>query len=121
MAMGDMELFTAKYIHEQLKIPYKYLTSILRKLAEHGFLYALQGRYGGYKIANVLSEISLYDIVEAVEGSTVFQRCILGFAECSESSPCAMHEEWQPVKEAFIKALKNTTLATLSKRTCIRK
>ena len=115
-----MELFTAKYIHEQLKIPYKYLTSILRKLAGHGFIYAIQGRYGGFKIAKPLPEISLYDVVSAVEGSDIFNRCILGFVECSDESPCAMHEEWQPVKEAFSKALRKTTLATLAARKCAK-
>jgi len=119
--MEDIELFTAKYIHQQLKIPYKYLASILRKLAASGFIYAIQGRYGGYKIAKNLSEISLYDIIGAIEGSNIYNRCILGFSECSDSSPCAIHKEWQPVKEAFIKVLKSTTLSTLSNRKCVKK
>ena len=121
MAVDNRELFTAKYIYEQLHIPYKYLASILRKLADSAFIQAVRGRHGGYKMAKSLSQISIYDIVEAIEGSAIFYRCILEFEECNKALPCAIHEEWQPIREAAIKIFKNTTLSTLSHRTRIRK
>ncbi len=119
--MENRELFTAKYIYEQLNIPYKYLASILRKLAHSGFIQAVRGRYGGYRITKNLEEISIYDIVEAIEGSAIFYRCILGFEECSDNLPCAIHEEWQPIREAAIAVFKKTTLATLSHKGKVRK
>ncbi len=110
MASREQELFSAKYLHEQLNIPYKYLTKLMTDLAKHGCLISIRGRVGGFKFTKKLNEISLAKIIEAVEGMDSFNSCILGFHECSSENPCAMHFVWEKNKEAFVKTLENTTL-----------
>ncbi len=115
MANQDRELFTAKYIHEQLNIPYKYLTRLMTRLAksEEGLLVSIQGRDGGFKITNKLNEITLARIIETVEGMDSFNACILGFSECSDDNPCALHFVWEKHKASFLKTLRTTTLEDL--------
>ena len=106
----DKELFSAKYLHEQLNIPYKYLTRLMTDLAKHGCLLSIRGRDGGFKITKSIKEISLAKIIEAVEGMDSFNACILGFHECSSDNPCAMHFVWEKNKEQFVKSLETTSL-----------
>ncbi len=110
MANQNQDLFSAKYLHEQLNIPYKYLTKLMTNLAKHGCLKSIRGRDGGFRINKKLNEISLAKIIEVVEGMDSFNACILGFHECSSENPCAMHFVWEKNKAEFIKTLKNTFL-----------
>ncbi len=110
MASQEQNLFSAKYLHEQLNIPYKYLTKLMTDLAKTGCLTSVRGRDGGFKFTKNLKEITLSRIIEAVEGMESFNACILGFHECSNENPCAMHYVWEKNKAEFIKTLENTTL-----------
>ena len=110
MASQKQDLFSAKYLHEQLNIPYKYLTKLMTDLAKSGCLTSTRGRDGGFKITKNLNEITLSKIIESVEGMESFNACILGFHECSNENPCAMHYVWEKNKKEFVKTLENTTL-----------
>jgi len=109
-SQDDRDLFSAKHLHEQLNIPYKYLTRLMTDLAKYGCLLSIRGRDGGFKITKSIKEISLAKIIEAVEGMDSFNSCILGFHECSSDNPCAMHFVWEKNKAAFIKTLETTSL-----------
>ncbi len=110
VSQDNRELFSAKYLHEQLNIPYKYLTKLMTDLAKNNCLTSIRGRNGGFRITKKSNEISLAKIIKAVEGMNSFNACILGFHECSSENPCAMHFVWEKNKAAFIKTLENTTL-----------
>ena len=115
MTNQNRELFTAKYLHEQLSIPYKYLTRLMTRLAksDNGLLTSIQGRVGGFRINKKPGDVSLAMIIEAVEGMESFNKCILGFDECSDENPCALHLVWVKHKDAFLNTLRTTTLADL--------
>ena len=114
MANDDKELSSAKYLHEQLGIPYKYLTSLMTNLSKHGYLMSVKGRDGGFKINKSLKDISLSEIIETFEGMENFNSCILGFHECSCTDPCAMHYVWEDNKKNLLYTFENTTLDDLS-------
>ncbi len=103
-------LFSAKSLHENLKIPYKYLTRLMTNLAKHGYLTSVKGRAGGFMLKKKPNEISLSDIIGAVEGMDSFSKCILGFDDCSDDNPCALHFIWEKTKKQFLEVLENTTL-----------
>ena len=114
MARDETQLFSAKYLHGQLGIPYKYLTNLMTGLARNGYLISVQGRDGGFKISKKLSEITLATIIETTQGMESFDGCVLGFYECSDSNPCAMHYVWQDNRDNFLSTIKNTTLDDLA-------
>ena len=115
MVSHDMALYTARYLHEQLQIPYKYLTKLMTNLAKNGYLLSIRGREGGYNINIDPTRITIADIMGAVEGIEGFKACVLGLPECSEENPCAMHYVWEKNKEIFIHTLRTTTIAELTK------
>lgn len=116
MASQDKGLYSAKYLHEQLNIPYKYLTKLMTALSKSGFLASVKGRDGGFSIIKDIKKITLAKIVETVEGMESFNACVLGFHECSSENPCAMHYVWEENKESLLKTLKTTTLHDLKNK-----
>ena len=114
MAKSDMQLISAKYLHEQLSIPYKYLTMLMTSLTRNGYLISVKGRDGGFKINKNLKEITLSEIIETIEGMESFNSCVLGFNECSCTYPCAMHYVWEDNKKNLLNTFENTTLYDLS-------
>ena len=114
MAANNEEKYSAKFLYEQLNIPYKYLTKLMTDLAKRGCIKSIQGRNGGFKIAKKLNEITLASIVEAVEGVDSMGGCILGFDECSNDNPCAMHAFWEKNKASILHIFESTTLKDLA-------
>ncbi len=113
MAKNNTQMNSAKYLHEQLNIPYKYLTRLMTNLVRNGYLKSIKGRNGGFKLNKELNKITLANIIESVEGMDSFNSCILGFHECSSENPCAMHFIWEENKNNLLRTLEKTTLLDL--------
>lgn len=113
MAQKD-RLFSARELHEELDIPYKYLTLLLQKLSKSGLISSVKGKNGGYRIDRPKDGVSLADIVEEVEGLENYDRCILGFPKCGDENPCAMHQFWGAHREALKEMLYSVTLKDLA-------
>ena len=114
MAKEKQQLLSAKHLHEQLHIPYKYLTHLMTDLAKNGYLMSVKGRDGGFRIIKDLKDITLGNIVATVEGMDSFNSCILGFHECSSENPCAMHFVWEENKKQLLYTLETTSLDDLN-------
>jgi Rrf2 family protein len=114
MAANNEEKYSAKFLYEQLNIPYKYLTKLMTDLAKRGCIESIQGRNGGFRIAKDLKDITLASVVEAVEGVSNLNGCILGFDECSDENPCAMHAFWEKNKANILHIFESTSLQDLA-------
>lgn len=111
MAKEPERLYSAKYLVEQLKISDKYLRRLMTDLAKAGFIKSIQGRDGGYSFAKNPGQIVLADIIDSVEGMEKYKGCVLGFDQCSDTNPCVMHASWVKVRQEFVVAFQNNTLA----------
>ena len=111
--MSDQEqtILSAEVLHRDLKIPKKYLQRLLTDLSKSGLLRSVRGRKGGFALARKTTEITLADIVEAVEGLQKSPRCFFGFDRCALDSPCAMHEVWSRTQESLVAVLSSTHLS----------
>ena len=102
-------------IAKELDLPFYFLSKILQKLVKQGLLDSYRGPKGGVRLAKEPKDIKLLDIVEAIDGSSFFTECILGFKECSDSEPCAIHNKWAKEREKIHKLFANTTLEEIEK------
>lgn len=115
LSRNEKESFSAADLHSRLKIPRQYLRQLLTSLSKSGFIDSTRGRHGGFTLKRKSSSISVADIIEAVEGLDVVNRCIIGLEECPFDGVCAMHDAWQAARSGVVKVLKNTSLADLRK------
>ena len=68
------------------------LPSVMRELARGGLVEAVAGRAGGYRLARPPAEIDLLAIVEAIEGDTGRQTCVLRGGPCGLDGTCTVHQ-----------------------------
>ena len=108
-------MYSVKHLHKLLHIPYKYLGKLMTKLANVGFVEVAQGHQGGYQLNQNRPPIFLYEIINSVEGLKNFDRCILGFDDCSDETPCSMHPFWKKHKEEINQMIQEVSLEDLYK------
>jgi Rrf2 family nitric oxide-sensitive transcriptional repressor len=113
MALNNEKKFSAQGLYVELNIPKRYLMRLLTDLSKSGFIAATRGRSGGYIFARPIDTIYFSEIIDSVEGIQSFEGCVLGSAVCPVDKPCAMHHIWEKPKQAFLEAIKTSTLADL--------
>jgi len=107
-------------LHQALDIPYKYLGRLMKMLTDAGFLVSTRGKAGGYRIKGDASQISLHQIIDAVEGVQDFERCLLGLPNCSDTNPCVLHDRWGEQRETIKKMFQSVMLSDLASKTHLR-
>jgi Rrf2 family transcriptional regulator, iron-sulfur cluster assembly transcription factor len=109
------ERTSIKELTEKIHIPYHFLAKILQDLTYKGLLKSQKGPTGGFALAKSAKEITLFDIIDAIDGSGFTQNCILGFPECGGKNPCAVHEKWGPMREELRLLLVSKNVAQMAK------
>jgi len=103
----------ATVIAQSIQAPKNYLGKLLQMLARDGLLESQKGLGGGFRLARDPRTITLLDVVEPIEHISRWNGCILGRETCSEQNPCAMHDRWKTVRDAYLVMLGETTIAQL--------
>ena len=111
----DGEKTSIRELTRQIEIPYHFLAKILQNLTYKGLLVSQKGPTGGFALAKSPREISLYDIVEAVDGVGFTTSCVMGFPECSGKNPCAIHEMWGEMRKNLQATLADKNIAQMAK------
>jgi len=103
-----------KEMDKVLDIPHHFLAKILQDLTRKGMLRSLKGPSGGFALGRRAEEITLLQIVEAVDGIAFTSTCALGFEECSGRNPCAVHDRWAVLRESISEMLASRNLAEMA-------
>ena len=110
MAITEKQTVSAAFVVKELKISDKYARSLMTKLSKANLITALQGRNGGYMFKKSPEKICLSDIINAVEDINKYYSCLMGFSDCLDEAPCALHEKWSNVKKILRNFLETTYL-----------
>lgn len=94
-------------------LPQYFLAKIFQKLVQHGIVRSYRGKQRGYALARPPQEIHLKEVLEAIEGPDLFDRCIFWGSHCADLNPCLLHERWKELKPRFIAMMEQTTLEDL--------
>jgi len=92
-------------------VPLPSLSKVLNTLGQAGLVKTKRGYRGGFMMARPGREISLREVVEAVEPRVDEPRCFLGFAECSDDRGCPAHEFWKEERLKIQEYLERMTVA----------
>jgi len=95
---------------ERTNTPAPFLAKTFQTLVREQILSSAKGRGGGFSFAVPTNNISLMDIVKIIDGSSLSQKCALGFPECGDDTPCPIHEQWGPIRDMIIETLSRKTL-----------
>jgi Rrf2 family protein len=104
-----------KNIAEESEIPTHFLAKILQQLARKGFLRSSKGPTGGFALRRAPDDITLLEIVDAIDGLAEYERCPSGITECNDEAPCGMHESWKELRSRIIGYLEGTTISDVAR------
>lgn len=102
-------------ISEAIDSPQAFTAKILQQLTKNKITQSIKGPTGGFFIdKEKLKTITLSNIVEVLDGDTIYTGCGLGLHECNDNKPCPLHFKFIAIREELKKMLESTTLLELS-------
>ena len=113
---GLNEKVTISEIATSFDLPEKHLAKIFQGLAKTRLVNSVRGINGGFMLSTPPDEISLLDIVEAVEGPFDFENCMLRYGACDFQSECYVCEHLKTAHRSIMDVLRNVKLTNLIKK-----
>ena len=90
------------------------LAKIFQQFNKHGLVKSYRGTGGGFILGRPPEKITLLEIVEAVEGPIILNRCLIDDGACDRDAFCTVHPVWREVQEKMKAVLCNVTLKDLA-------
>ena len=107
-------------IAEKIGAGQNYLGKLLQSLIDQGLVTSQKGLGGGFRLTRKPQEITLYDVVEPIDHISRWEGCFMGRGECSEETPCSVHDRWKRVRGEYLTFIKETTISDLIPRGQVR-
>src|SRR5262249_526337 len=96
--------------------PDQFLSKVLQDLTRAGLVISHRANTGGFDLAELRRNVSLLEIVEAVEGPMRLNLCLTHDTACERQSWCPAHPVWARAQEAMVAVLRSSTIADLAKQ-----
>lgn len=105
---------TAQKLSQETNIPLPTVSKTLNALVHAGLLFSHRGLKGGFELARGADEVTIADIVEAVDGPIALTNCVTHIpGECSIEHLCAFRPHWQTINHAIRTSLAGITLQAM--------
>ncbi|MDH3743713.1 MAG: SUF system Fe-S cluster assembly regulator [Acidobacteriota bacterium] len=115
MALDPKHWFNASQLADLVQLPLPTVSKILKLLARANLLESHRGVKGGYCLARRPQEVTMAEIISALDGPIAVTECIDDApGECSQESNCSIRENWQRINLAIRSALDGITLAEMT-------
>jgi len=101
-------------ISREMATPKSFLAKILQKLVKADIARSFRGIRGGFQLSREPRDITLLDVIEAVEGTIALNACVLDKTVCGFSSICVVHPIWVTLRGEFNALLKKHNFAEIT-------
>ena len=101
-------------ISERQNIPPSFLSKIFQNLARAGLVTSSRGSRGGFMLAKDADQITLLEVLEAIEGQMQLNVCLNNGSACENVSHCAVHEVWNEAQDYMLNLLRQHTFGELA-------
>jgi Rrf2 family protein len=111
---GFQASVSAREIAEQYDIPIELMAKVLQRLVRKALLVSHQGTRGGYQLARTPAQISVADVIQAIEGPVAVTACTTDDGQCEQFSKCNVRDPLYKVRDRILAALGECTIAELA-------
>ena len=111
---GDRGSSSAREIAGLYDIPIELMAKVLQRLVRRGLLASHQGTRGGYKLAKPPLQMTVADVIQAIEGPVTVTACSTDDGQCEQFSKCNVRDPLYRVRERILAALGECTIAELA-------
>ena len=108
------EMLSAHSLAERVGIEVPTASKVLKLLTGGGLLDSYRGANGGYKVNREAADISVAEVISAIEGPIAMTECSEEEGLCSQEASCELRGNWQRISQAVSLALQEVSLAEMS-------
>jgi Rrf2 family protein len=105
-------------IAAQLDLSFPFLSKILQDLSAKNIVTSYRGPNGGVALARSPKDISMWDVVTAIDGESFCDGCLFDLPECVDCDTCVLNTPWRKVSNRIRKSFQQKSLEALSKNYC---
>lgn len=110
----DGETLSAHSLAERVRVEAPTASKVLKLLSGSGLLESFRGPSGGYRVAREAGDISVAEVIAAIEGPIAITECSADTGLCSQENHCAMRGNWQRISVAVAGALEKVSLREMA-------
>ena len=114
--MGNNQRAATSTVAQEQNIPPSFLAKIVSQLSIAGLLHTSRGARGGVTLARDPKEISLLEVIEAIDGPIQLNECVGENGTCSFDENCPLRPVWHDAHEDLVRRLKGTNFADMMKK-----
>jgi Rrf2 family transcriptional regulator, iron-sulfur cluster assembly transcription factor len=108
-------------ISREWEIPETFLRKISTRLVKSGLITSRRGVGGGIQLARSADQMTLLDVIEAVEGKIYANECLMENRECPRAAWCEVHTIWSEVQHSVRSILSSKSLKQVAHETALRR
>lgn len=116
LAQSPDRVHSASELAETSRLELTTVAKVLKPLTQSELVQSFRGANGGYRLARPADQISLIDVVQAMEGPLGMTECSVHEGQCGIEDTCGTRGNWQQVNDIVIDALKNFKLSQMHKQ-----
>lgn len=121
LAAAPDAVLSASGLAERAGLEAPTVAKVLKPLAAAGLVQAFRGATGGYRLARPARDISLVEIVEAMEGPLAMTECSVHDGQCDIEQSCGARANWRRINDVVADALRRVSLADMTPAAPARK
>ncbi len=112
--LGPNQRAATSTVAQEQRIPPSFLAKIISQLSIAGLLHTSRGARGGVSLAREPKEISLLDVVEAIDGPILLNECVGEASTCTFDKDCPLHPIWSDAQEHLVNQLRKAKFDVLA-------
>ncbi len=101
-------------ISEEINSPQAFTAKILQQLTRNNIVKSIKGPYGGFMIEDEKMDTKLSEVVQVLDGDSIYTGCGLGLRQCDANSPCPLHYKFVEIRDNLRDMLENTSLKSIA-------
>ena len=108
------ETLSAHALADRIHVEAPTASKVLKLLAGDGLVASYRGAGGGYRVTRSAADISVADVIAAIEGPIAMTECSIEAGLCSQEDSCHLRSNWQRISLAVARALQDVSLAEMA-------
>jgi len=117
--LGNTQRAATSTVAQEQRIPPSFLAKIISQLSIAGLLHTSRGARGGVTLAREPKDISLLEVVEAIDGPIQLNECVGETGVCTFDDDCPLRPVWCEAQDELVQRLKKTNFAQLMKESAV--
>ena len=117
-ANPDVDASTAEELAEVADTSTDFMHKIMRSLKEAGIVAAKRGPAGGFRLKRDPHDVTVLEVVNAIQGEFRVNRCVIGLGVCPRSGECPLRPTWLRIQQELEDGLGAQTIGEIAARVC---